>query len=66
MDLVWLRQVRALRVLRFGTPVEQLRLFAGEHQAAQADQHPLSVTEMLVLARSAPPGALERRVVWAH
>ena len=49
VDLPWLTTVRAEQVVRFGTPLSQLQLLAGDHQAAQSDVRELPMSDFLRL-----------------
>ena len=47
VDLSWLTHVKAIRIIRFGAPMDQVQLAAGDHQAQQSGVRNLTIGEFI-------------------
>ena len=63
VDMEWLQRVKAVKVLRHGTPLEQVQYAAGDHQARQTGVRSLTLAEFLRLAVREGPDVPLRLVI---
>ena len=59
----WLQTVRAIKILKYGTPRSTVQLFAGDHQHAQGGVVNVTASQFLKLACAEPETTLKDIVV---